>query len=323
MKFTKLNMLYGLFICLLIGELSAIPDVTVGESTSTLPADIFPNLTFASWREMKSRPIRPYVGYTTGPGIGYKTGYTTGGVFFTLPRPQNMELFHSFLNFQGNVLNEGKWAYNAGGGIRCLAPAIDQIIGLNVYYDNRRVNKTSFQQAGVGLECLGENWDFRINGYFPVGKRTISKSAFSWPFATRTDVKRALMGFDAEWGMTLKHREYCSPWGIYFAAGPYYYDCKCHSSNQSLWGGRGRVVCQFYDFLTLEFDGSYDPIFRGRFQGRAFFTFPFDLSSFICDTSWDRYVFPCAWQGLWTKALETPRRNDLIVIERQTCSRRP
>lgn len=315
-------LLYGLLTCLLLGQLYAIPDVTIGESTSTLPPDLYPSRVFPSWREMQCRPIRPYLGYTTGPGVGYETGYTTGGAFFTLPRPCNLELFHSFLNVQGHVLNRGKAAFNAGGGIRCLAPAVDRIFGLNVYYDNRRVHKTSLQQVGVGIECLGANWDFRANGYFPVGRHLISKPTFSPAFVHRTAVQRALAGFDAEWGMTLKHRTYCSPWGIYLAAGPYYYDCKCHSKRK-LWGGRGRLACLFYDFLSLEFDASFDPVYKDRYQGRAFFTFPFDLSSFICNASWDRYPFPSAWQGLWSKALENPHRNDLIVLEQQRCSRKP
>ncbi len=70
---------------------------------------------------------------------------------------------------------------SVGGGLRFLyqnwlSGDSERIFGVNFWYDgthtsglNPTDNYYYFQQLGVGLESLGERWDFRVNANLPVG----------------------------------------------------------------------------------------------------------------------------------------------------------
>ena len=70
-----------------------------------------------------------------------------------------------------------------GGGLRLihenwLGGASERILGANVWYDgthtggvNPSDNYSYFQQLGIGLESLGERWDFRLNANIPIATR--------------------------------------------------------------------------------------------------------------------------------------------------------
>ena len=91
-----------------------------------------------------------------------------------------------------------------------------RIYGANVYYDYRNTHKTNayrnshqlhYNQVGGGLETLGERWDVRVNGYFPLGK---SKSGpydpqFAGFVGNGVRVKRkyqvGMTGVDGEFGV--------------------------------------------------------------------------------------------------------------------------
>lgn len=65
--------------------------------------------------------------------------------------------------------NEG----NVGGslvlGHRFYSQSHNRIFGGYVAFDSRETDNNTFHQLGLGLESLGETWDFRINGYIPLG----------------------------------------------------------------------------------------------------------------------------------------------------------
>ena len=68
----------------------------------------------------------------------------------------------------------------------------ERIFGANFWYDGTHTsgltptdNYYYFQQFGVGLESLGDRWDFRVNANFPVGN-----TAFAGPTTT------SVVGFD-------------------------------------------------------------------------------------------------------------------------------
>ena len=48
--------------------------------------------------------------------------------------------------------------------------------GANIYYDYRNTNRNNYNQVSLGFESLGKVWDFRLNGYLPVGNKTSSWS---------------------------------------------------------------------------------------------------------------------------------------------------
>ncbi|MBD1996570.1 right-handed parallel beta-helix repeat-containing protein [Leptolyngbya sp. FACHB-541] len=62
---------------------------------------------------------------------------------------------------------------NIGGslllGHRFYSQSRDRIFGSYVAFDSRETHNNTFHQLGLGLESLGETWDFRINGYLPLG----------------------------------------------------------------------------------------------------------------------------------------------------------
>jgi len=62
---------------------------------------------------------------------------------------------------------------NIGGslllGHRFYSQSRNRIFGGYVAFDSRETHHNTFHQLGLGLESLGETWDFRINGYIPLG----------------------------------------------------------------------------------------------------------------------------------------------------------
>ncbi|MBE9179583.1 right-handed parallel beta-helix repeat-containing protein [Oculatella sp. LEGE 06141] len=62
---------------------------------------------------------------------------------------------------------------NIGGSVllghRFYSPSRNRIFGGYAAFDSRETNNNTFHQLGLGLESLGETWDFRINSYIPLG----------------------------------------------------------------------------------------------------------------------------------------------------------
>ncbi|NJO52636.1 MAG: hypothetical protein HC840_28165 [Leptolyngbyaceae cyanobacterium RM2_2_4] len=62
---------------------------------------------------------------------------------------------------------------NIGGslllGHRFYSQSYNRILGGYLAFDSRETDNNTFHQLGLGLESLGETWDFRINGYIPLG----------------------------------------------------------------------------------------------------------------------------------------------------------
>ena len=115
-----------------------------------------------------------------GKGIGHNDENCALELFYS---PESGDTWQPFIDIKGHHLPSGNWAANAGIGIRCLASSLfgdccDRTFGANVFYDYRRFKRTAFSQIGIGLESLGEKFDFRINGYFPLHKKARSFGAF-------------------------------------------------------------------------------------------------------------------------------------------------
>ena len=85
-------------------------------------------------------------------GIGYEDGYTTFEAF--LASDPSQWKVTPFLDARGHVFNNGKWAANAGVGLRALWR--NRAYGINTYYDYRNTGRFHSNQIGVGLETLGE-----------------------------------------------------------------------------------------------------------------------------------------------------------------------
>ena len=212
-------------------------------------------------------------------GIGYDDGYTTIDGYLM---PDWDRKFLPLLNARVHLLNDGRWATNAGVGSR-FGIGDDFVFGLNGYYDFRAAKTLRGHQIGAGLEALSSIIDFRLNGYFPVGK-TKAASPFrldeflpgpggvgSVPQLKRTLTSDFISVF-SEFGISLG-----GPAEFYFAAGPYYLE-KVQNSTKTCggtWGGKGRLTARLYDGFEIGLESSYDKAFHGVVQGYASFSFPF------------------------------------------------
>lgn len=204
-----------------------------------------------------------------GKGIGYTEGYSTLAGFFA-PSPWITGNWIPFIDIRGHIFNSGRPAANAGGGVRYLSK---RAWGLNTYYDFRQTNHKNYNQVSVGLESLGEKWDFRINGYLPIfGKQSapydIKFGYFSGHSMILSRKKEfALKSIQAEAAThTLKIRHTAA----YLAAGPYY----LAGSGEAAWGGKARLAFNFFSYFTAEAIASYDTLFRGVYQGRISLNIP-------------------------------------------------
>ncbi|MBX7066083.1 MAG: inverse autotransporter beta domain-containing protein [Parachlamydiales bacterium] len=208
-------------------------------------------------------------------GIGYRDGYTTLEVFFASD-PSQWEVT-PFFDARGHIFDNGKWAANAGIGLRALWAG--RVYGINTYYDYRNTDHFNANQIGAGLETLGELFDFRINGYLPVGAKM--SRPFDPVFATFSGnymlvsqkFQSAMKGVNAEFGY---HFGKSDSFDFYAAAGPYYFLGKI---DPATWGGKARISGTFKDILTLEISDSYDRTFHNKFQGQISLSFSFGPKS--------------------------------------------
>jgi len=196
-------------------------------------------------------PQRIEVSHVEGKGIGYKKGYTTLEGFFVVPSTLEND-WVPFLDIRGHVFNDGHPAANAGLGLRYLS---SRVWGANIYYDYRKTSRVHYNQIGAGLETLGNVWDFRINGYFPVGKRESGSYRFKFDhfkghrMILKSKKEFAMIGGNAEVGA---HAYHSRKMDLYAAAGPYYFA----GHGRSTWGGERRLAFTGFNFLRLQVSGS-------------------------------------------------------------------
>ena len=208
------------------------------------------------------RPELIEVKHIEGKGIGYEKGYSTLDGFFVHPSHLDKD-WVPFLDLRAHVFNDGQPAVNAGVGLRYLDA---RVWGANVYYDYRKTTRSHYNQVGVGLESLGMIWDFRINGYFPVGEKHSHPYHFRFNqfkghrILLKNKLEFAMTGANAEVGAHAYHHKH---FDVYAAAGPYYFN----GQGRAAWGGEARVALTIIDHLRLQVSGSYDSVFKGIGQG--------------------------------------------------------
>ena len=220
--------------------------------------------------------------YAFGDFIGFKENYGSVGLFVT---PSLINDLQMFTDLQGYYIGGDKWGGTVGVGARYWDSNKCRALGGNIYYDYREACVSSFSRLGIGLESLGEVWDFRFNSYLLVDG-TVKKSHlhvynFSSGFReTCLEKEHAYTSFDAEVGANILRKAGIN---FYNALGTYYYASK----NDQFWGGYLRVQFNVLNYLTLEADVSYDKKYHTQVKGIAALTFPlygFKLDS-LCDCS--------------------------------------
>ncbi len=88
----------------------------------------------------------------------------------------------TFFDGQGTLSDEFGGGFNAGVGYRWMhdsyfTPDPKRITGFNFWTDGQSTSADNFfTQLGIGWESLGDLWDFRFNGYFPLERTKLGAS---------------------------------------------------------------------------------------------------------------------------------------------------
>lgn len=231
------------------------------------------------------------------PRVG--VGYTTSGAGFDgVTRfegfiPLRQHPGHDITFFEPRFLldNDGNVGGNLLLGHRAYSQSSDRIWGGYFSIDNRSTNDSEFYQLGLGLESLGDVWDFRVNGYIPLGdtSQVTDERTFDTGFDVsagfegnqlvlsnrreRQTIRRqeiALGGFDVEVGTRLAQwnngngdlRSYA---GLYFLDG---------SGVDSTLGWRVGLEVRPIQNLTLGVTVQDDDLFGTNVIGSVTLTFP-------------------------------------------------
>lgn len=264
------------------------------------------------------QPYRIEASHIEGNGLGYKKGYSSLGGFIA---PFNNCSIVPFLDLRGHIFNDGKLAANAGVGARYQLGT--WIYGVNTYYDYRKTSHLHYNQIGLGCEVLGPRWEFRVNGYIPVGKKVSGpfrgKSFSNLVFdsfsghemlisiMTRSKNEFAMKGVDAEVGaLILKKKHY----DAFFGIGPYYYSGEFGKHTT---GGRARLTVNAFEYILLECIGTIDSLFHEIVQGRIGINIPFGPRK-SASTSID--VCRC-WKALALnkKLFQDVQRQEIVVLK--------
>jgi hypothetical protein len=204
-------------------------------------------------------------------GIGYNQGYTSFNGFFAF---KSIENWHPYFDIRTHFFNDWRVAANAGFGIRYQPNSVKAIFGANGFFDYRNTGHSTFEQAGAGFEALGAKWFGRINGYFPIISKNylydVEFTGFNVNnalFAVKRDL--AFKGYDISLGRTLIQRQYYSLSST-LAGYMFFADY-----NKTAKGGLLKLDADISRYFAVQFQTSYDSLFKGIVQGQLALNLPF------------------------------------------------
>ncbi len=125
-------------------------------------------------------PVRGGASFNSGPGVGYESSFFGLDGFVPLTQTPGKNLTYA----QGRLLldtNGGNPGGNFALGYRAFDPSSGRILGGYVGVDVRDTGRTTFSQLGAGVEALFPGFEFRVNGYLPVGdrRREVASQSFA------------------------------------------------------------------------------------------------------------------------------------------------
>jgi len=158
-------------------------------------------------------------------GVGWKNPYITVGGF----TPVHNDRWDGwwYTDIRAHLSDEGNFFGNFGVGRRMYLNQFNTVVGTSVWYDldldRPEVFGHTLHQVGLSFELLGDRWDYRFNGYIPVGS-----SDFTFDPECFVDnrilvgpyVDSALQGFDTSIGGLVPRME---AWATRAYLGMYYY----------------------------------------------------------------------------------------------------
>lgn len=241
------------------------------------------------------------ISYRSKEAIGQNKGYTSIKAF--VPFFSFLSNQKHFLDARAHFFDRGRSAGNIGLVSRYFLGDGEWILGHNIYYDIRDNSRKPFHQLGIGLECLSNCFDVRINGYVPLGPRKSpdSKDYYFYPLgriAVINNFDFAMGGGDLEVG---RHFSVFFANDVRIGVGPYFY--RSHYE-KSAFGGKIRLSKELSPHMSFEVLASSDRVFKGRIQAEIAIQFP--LRRLACKDACS--TFSC-WGG-------RPLRNEIIVTKK-------
>ena len=180
--------------------------------------------------------------HVAGAGVGHTSGYSSLDWFLTLV-PTESDSTMWFGDFRALIFNDAEFGSNVGTGYRWFVEDQNRIYGINGYWDTRNDNSLLFNQAGIGVESLGQIFDFRANGYTPAVNDTYQHQLGNAYFRDNglfLPSTAALSGMDAEAGVNFPTFYQIS---TSLFGGGYYYDSN-HTIAAAGWRVRAEAAWQ-------------------------------------------------------------------------------
>lgn len=199
--------------------------------------------------------------HVAGAGVGHTNSYSSLDWFLPL-LPAESDSTMWFGDFRGLIFNDGEFGSNVGTGYRWFVEDQNRIYGINGYWDTRNDNSLLFNQAGIGVESLGQIFDFRANGYTPAVNDTYQQGDlyFSGNGLILPSTS-ALSGMDAEAGVNFPTFYQIS---TSLFGGGYYYDSN-HTIEAAGW--RVRAEAAFRDSVVVGVSVQDDDLFGQTVNG--------------------------------------------------------
>ncbi|MFV0339696.1 MAG: inverse autotransporter beta domain-containing protein [Parachlamydiaceae bacterium] len=259
-------------------------------------------------------------GASAGRYISLKENYLETGIFYA---PNWEDNWIPLIDTSFYRLEDDNWAASAGVGVRYNACDSERLWGANLYYDCRGFKFRDYcncqplgkerrflSRIGIGFESLGPCFDFRVNGYIPVGsskfqgRETSFNNIGNGYYASFHKNETNPYGIDGKIGF--RTPSYCD-FSLYSAIGGYYY---FHDDFKDIVGPQARLALLYSDIAELEAIYTYDRCNNSCFQGRLMFYLPIDALWNCCDC----FCSPCL--NLFKQPI---RRNGVIFTDRR-CS---
>ena len=200
--------------------------------------------------------------HVAGAGVGHTSGYSSLDWFLPLSAESDSTMW--FGDFRGLIFNDAEFGSNVGTGYRWFVEDQNRIYGINGYWDTRNNNMLLFNQAGIGVESLGQIFDFRANAYTPAVNDTYQHQPWNAYFLGNGLIlpsTAALSGVDTETGVNFPafYQISTSVFG-----GGYYYDSN-HTIAATGW--RVRAQAAWRDSVVVGVSVQDDELFGQTVNG--------------------------------------------------------
>ena len=241
--------------------------------------------------------------------IGNDTGDTAFNMFW--PFEANGDDSFLFVDTRAQVSDQGRGGLSLGMGHRSYNEKLDRIFGLSGWWDWDNSHHRVYRQAGVSFESLGQWFDFRVNGYFPLSNEyhkvhdsTDMANPYFGGFNILVDRTRVFesnyRGFDTEVGGPLP---LLGRYGARGYMGLYHWSS---GSDESTTGWKARVETQVTDDVMVGVSVSDDSLFGTNTWLNIVLTLP--------DGRPEKWFRP---QTMRQRLNGSVRRNNRVVINRR------